>query len=370
MKKLILLIQVAFIISCLTEVISQDAATDSLRFPAPDIIGWYIPNDFNYHRDNGSDSNDVQIFIGTTSNDWVDQYGYGGDDIQYTSGGDGDDVTRQYCGYGNDITTNFSGDGNDISSQYGGDGNDLLNIQGGDGDDVIFLQGDEGNDTLISHCGYGNDRITSIGCDGNDILLVDGGVGNDVVKLYGGNGNDSLDYPVSDGEDSVLINGGGGVPEYNSATITADSIESFTVLDENGDTLYTQGSGGSLIIVLNIQNLVINTGSLTVEDVIHKTISNNTDNQLNNPKDYYLYQNYPNPFNPNTSIKFDIPKASHVKLIIYDMLGREVAVLVNENMNAGKYEVNWDGSGYPSGVYFYKLETEEFSNVKKMVLLK
>jgi len=88
------------------------------------------------------------------------------------------------------------------------------------------------------------------------------------------------------------------------------------------------------------------------------------------PDNYMLYQNYPNPFNPITNIRFDIPRSSHVKLIIYDALGREVATLVNEKLRAGSYEVDWNGSGYPSGVYFYKLESNEFIFVRKMVMIK
>ena len=93
------------------------------------------------------------------------------------------------------------------------------------------------------------------------------------------------------------------------------------------------------------------------------------------PKEFRLYNNYPNPFNPITRIKFDIPKFSFVKLIVYDILGKENAMLVNEKLNAGSYEVDWpaptgNGSGYPSGVYFYKLESGDFSSIRKMILLK
>lgn len=90
----------------------------------------------------------------------------------------------------------------------------------------------------------------------------------------------------------------------------------------------------------------------------------------NDPAIYSLYQNYPNPFNPSTNIRFDISKTSHVKLIIYDMLGKEITKLINENRKAGSYGVEWNATGYPSGVYFYKLETKDFSEVRKMVLLK
>ncbi len=101
------------------------------------------------------------------------------------------------------------------------------------------------------------------------------------------------------------------------------------------------------------------------------------------PKTFSLSQNYPNPFNPQTKIKFDVPanvkrETSNVKLIIYDLLGREVTTLVNEELKPGTYEADWDGSNYSSGVYFYKLIVDdpstgsgrEFVETKKMVLMK
>lgn len=88
------------------------------------------------------------------------------------------------------------------------------------------------------------------------------------------------------------------------------------------------------------------------------------------PETYKLYSNFPNPFNPSTLIKFDIPKQSFTKLVVYDLLGREVAVLLNEQLNAGRYETTFDASQFSSGMYFYKLETESFIDVKKMVLIK
>ena len=93
------------------------------------------------------------------------------------------------------------------------------------------------------------------------------------------------------------------------------------------------------------------------------------------PRIFQLYQNYPNPFNPVTKIKFDMPPSKgvrgvDVKLIIYDVLGREVATLVSEQLKPGTYEVEWDGSNYFSGVYFYKLITESFIDSKRMVLIK
>ncbi len=91
------------------------------------------------------------------------------------------------------------------------------------------------------------------------------------------------------------------------------------------------------------------------------------------PSQFSLSQNYPNPFNPSTKIKFQIPASGTVAqtyLYVYDMLGREVSELVNQKLQPGTYEVEWDASDYPSGVYFYKLSNGEFVETKKMVLLK
>jgi photosystem II stability/assembly factor-like uncharacterized protein len=88
------------------------------------------------------------------------------------------------------------------------------------------------------------------------------------------------------------------------------------------------------------------------------------------PKEYYLYQNYPNPFNPVTTINYELPITNYVNLSVYDILGREAAVLVNEKQTAGKYKVEWNASSYPSGVYFYQLSAGDYSETKKMVLLK
>lgn len=95
-------------------------------------------------------------------------------------------------------------------------------------------------------------------------------------------------------------------------------------------------------------------------------------NQISNevPKEYLLEQNYPNPFNPSTIIKFSIPKLSKVRLAIYDLLGREVESLVNSQLTPGIYEVNWNAAKFSSGIYMYRLETNDFSMVKKMSLIK
>lgn len=96
-----------------------------------------------------------------------------------------------------------------------------------------------------------------------------------------------------------------------------------------------------------------------------------TENIVGNiPQSYSLQQNYPNPFNPSTTINFQIPQNSFVNLKIYDINGRELLVLLNENLQAGAHKITFDGSNLPSGVYYYKLSSVNFSDTKKMVLIK
>ena len=88
------------------------------------------------------------------------------------------------------------------------------------------------------------------------------------------------------------------------------------------------------------------------------------------PTVFNVYQNYPNPFNPKTLINFDIPKTADVKISIYDLLGREVAVVFNRNLEPGKYSYDFAAENYASGVYFYRITAGEFSDIKKMLIVK
>lgn len=97
------------------------------------------------------------------------------------------------------------------------------------------------------------------------------------------------------------------------------------------------------------------------------SVSNNG-NSL--PDKYALYQNYPNPFNPETNIKFQTSESGDVRLTIFDILGKKVSTLVNEHLSPGTYEVTWTASSFPNGIYYYRLETNDYSSTKKMILIK
>jgi hypothetical protein len=114
---------------------------------------------------------------------------------------------------------------------------------------------------------------------------------------------------------------------------------------------------------------VSNTGLIAMYDETGIVLGS-TPNTTSIPSTFTLNQNYPNPFNPVTKISFALPKAGFVTLKVYDLLGKEVSTLVNQEMNAGSYNVDFNGAKLSSGLYFYKLETNGFSSVKKMMLVK
>ena len=96
----------------------------------------------------------------------------------------------------------------------------------------------------------------------------------------------------------------------------------------------------------------------------------NSDLNFEIPESYTLYQNHPNPFNPTTIIGFTLSESGFVTLSIYNSLGEEVAVLVNHQMAAGSFNISFDASGFPSGIYLYRIIVNNFVSVKKMILLK
>ena len=206
-------------------------------------------------------------------------------------------------------------------------------------------------------------------------------VGKNGIVLHTTNGGSSWNYVTNTG-----INNS----SYNSkAVFFINSNTGWIGTDRDNEdpkVLYTNNGGNSWIIqntpipqiqgddIFSIFFYDANNGWLTADcgRICHTTNGGvkviNISTKI--PSKYSLMQNYPNPFNPLTNIRFDLPKNGSVKLVVFDALGREVTTLVNEKLKAGTYQVDWDGSGYPSGVYFYKLTTGEFSDTKKMLMIK
>lgn len=134
-------------------------------------------------------------------------------------------------------------------------------------------------------------------------------------------------------------------------------IESFWDEDSLSVVVFVQSAGSKTVY----QSEAINYNDLVV--------SVDDDSELQ-PREFILEQNYPNPFNPSTVISYQLPASSNVTIKVYDLLGNEVATLVDENKPAGVYEVEFDGNELSSGIYFYKLQAGSLIATKKMVLMK
>ncbi len=139
---------------------------------------------------------------------------------------------------------------------------------------------------------------------------------------------------------------------------------------------FSQSSGTAFIYVITAAGTYLYhcdfhfsagmTGSFTASG---STGVNSIQNSIN-PYYFKLSQNYPNPFNPITVISYQLSVISDVKLSVYDVLGREIAVLINNRQNAGIHTTQWNAQNFPSGVYFYRLQAGSFTETKKLILLK
>lgn len=168
-------------------------------------------------------------------------------------------------------------------------------------------------------------------------------LGSNVVYLMGNNGKISRSLDNGLTWDTMRTAGVTGLTHFDFIKATENVIYGYAV-----------SSDGRVIKL--------------ADSVIILTGANKNNNSL--PHNYSLSQNYPNPFNPTTVINYQLPHSNNVKLSVFDVLGREVAVLVNEKQEAGNHEVTFDGINYSSGIYFYKISAGSFTETKKMILTK
>ncbi len=188
---------------------------------------------------------------------------------------------------------------------------------------------------------------------------------------------------------------------WSSAITLANVSETFSIYCMNADTLYVTGrnnianngrifrstnggqswdlqfDGGSYTNPYSISFLNSQTGfTVGPTGLILKTttggeyISGNGNNNEHLPASYMLYQNYPNPFNPNTLLRFDLPKDGQINITLFDITGKKVQVIASEFKKAGSYKINFNGSTVSSGIYFYRFVTGEFTDTRKMILIK
>jgi photosystem II stability/assembly factor-like uncharacterized protein len=209
---------------------------------------------------------------------------------------------------------------------------------------------------------------------------------------------------ASGGNGTILKSADAGDSWSVVSTPTSEDLLSIDVSKQNANWLIACGNNGTLLKSTDVGTNWFIQASPTTENLvcayaasnsIHLAGGNNgillkttdgggdpvsVEDQISNPDNFSLNQNYPNPFNPITTISFSIPEASFVSLKIFNALGKEIETLVTKELSAGNYKYDWNAEGstsgisaiggYASGVYFYKLQTENFVETKKMLLLK
>lgn len=197
-------------------------------------------------------------------------------------------------------------------------------------------------------------NIIATGTNGRIRLSTNGGSGwvfpvsgtnqvlNAVTFINLSNGYISSDSGI------VLKSTNGGFNWVREQTSVTNNLKGISLI--NDETGWAVGANG----------IIIRKGTFTKIRTIGSKV----------PSDFSLYQNYPNPFNPKTVIRFQVASYRFIKLTVFDVIGREVATLVDEQLKAGTYEADWDASNYPSGVYFYRLSSESYTETKRMVLIK
>jgi photosystem II stability/assembly factor-like uncharacterized protein len=205
---------------------------------------------------------------------------------------------------------------------------------------------------------------------------------------------DSLNGYVVGGSGTLLMTTNGGKSWKSVETETSNDLNKICFRDKNigfivgdlGTILSTTNGGESWrreysgtsydlygISVMDSVVLAVGfNGNILRKIIPFETIIDTTtiDTTLTIPTDYQLKQNYPNPFNPTTTIEYSIPKQSKVTVKVFDLLGREIATLVDEEKTAGNYMIDFNGSNLSSGIYFYRLDAGGFSETKKLILIK
>ncbi len=214
------------------------------------------------------------------------------------------------------------------------------NLIGSDENNNVFAIGQlNGASTIYSSSNFGTTWNPVYSNSGTGALY---GIGEEFIRdtMYAVGQNGTVVRSINSGYSWAL-----------QSSITGNQLNAVYNKHHNTKFAFAVGDNGIMIKTTN--------GGIWVQNISTEV-----------PAAFALEQNYPNPFNPETKIKFDVAKQSDVKIIVYDITGREVQTLVNENMKPGVYEVTFEGSGFTSGVYFYKLQTENFTETKRMILVK
>jgi uncharacterized delta-60 repeat protein len=220
----------------------------------------------------------------------------------------------------------------------------------------------------------GSSLYKGSGNSNQDFVTIKYNTNGDSVWVRNYNYSEDIPFAVTlDNQNNVYVTGHtSSLPtsfDYNTIKYNSSGVQQWVATYNGGEQDVARD-----IIVDNSGYVYVTGYSLgTGTDIVTIKYDNVTGikvigNEL--PAEYKLHQNYPNPFNPSTNIEFYVPKSNYVTLKIYDALGREIATLVNEQLKAGTYQVDWNASNYASGVYYYRLATKDYVETKKMILIK
>jgi photosystem II stability/assembly factor-like uncharacterized protein len=244
----------------------------------------------------------------------------------------------------------------------------------------------------------------AVGLGGDIIHSLDGGISwntqssNTTENLFGVSFVNNVQGWIAGENGTILVTNNGGIPVELvsfSAEVTDNSIQlswiTATEINNQGFDIerklnnewekigYVEGNGTTT--EMHFYSFFDDISSLQISDKIFYRLkqidfdgsfeySDIVEVVVNQPNEFSLEQNYPNPFNPTTKIKFQIPETGYVRLKVFDILGNEVAVLINEELHSGNFKVEFNAANLSSGIYYYRLSAGEFIDVKKMILLK
>ena len=188
--------------------------------------------------------------------------------------------------------------------------------------------------------------------------------------------NDSL-YSQQVNQSSFVLKNYGKVKTYdlelNERSVGGQKVFQYLSVPLKANTTHTLVPEWGNLNLSNLK-ILIDSGNKGSNDdsliLVNQYTGVNDHNQSNTPNTYSLTQNYPNPFNPTTTINYQLQFSGRVTLKVYNILGKEVATIVNEDKPAGNYSVNFDAGKLSSGIYFYRLQSGNFIATKKMILLK
>lgn len=209
--------------------------------------------------------------------------------------------------------------------------------------------------------GYDENNLMTLGMGPSYLISTNGGGnwGEDPLFIKGAWKDTSFNSCKYFGPDNAMIIGGGGKIYKATSSIVSWVVQPSGV----GSTLY------KLFFINQNTGWIVGANGVILKTTTGGTVGF-TQISAEVPGKYLLTQNYPNPFNPETKISFSVPENSFISLKVFNSAGKEVSELVNENISRGSYDVSFNASSLPSGVYYYKLTSQNFSETRKMMLIK